>query len=231
MVSQVDLPSIKSIISDTSVGHAWSIRMLVLSCMCILPFLRRGSASLAGAAIALGSLAWTGHGAAGEGLAGWIQLFADIVHLWAAGAWLGALAALLILIYRSFSHMSLDQLTILHRSLAAFSFMGSAIVSLIVLSGLVNGYMLVGPAHVADLGDTLYGRLLIAKLALFCSMISLAAVNRFRLTPSLAIAMNKGNCRAALAALRNSLVLETGAAIVIMGLVAWLGTLAPPSAI
>src|SRR3546814_15811165 len=45
----------------------------------------------------LSSLAWSGHGAATEGGAGMVHLGADILHLLAAGAWVGALAALLLM--------------------------------------------------------------------------------------------------------------------------------------
>src|SRR3546814_1764463 len=41
---------------------------------------------------------WSGHGAAGEGNAGWVQLAADLVHLLAAGAWLSAIAAFFTLV-------------------------------------------------------------------------------------------------------------------------------------
>src|SRR3546814_14315017 len=45
----------------------------------------------------LSSLAWSGHGAATEGGAGMVHLGADILPLLAAGAWVGALPALLIM--------------------------------------------------------------------------------------------------------------------------------------
>jgi putative copper resistance protein D len=238
-ISEVDLPSIKSVAADTVIGHAWSIRMVVLLGMCVLPFRRSGLASSAllsgGAGLALASLAWTGHGAVGEGSAGWIQLSADIAHLLAAGAWFGALAALLIMSVRSFSRQPTGQpngqIVLLHRSLAAFSTIGTAIVGIIVLSGLANSYMLVGPAHVADLAGTTYGRLLIGKIALFNVMICLAAGNRFRLTPRLDAAIKGGETKLALAALRHSIMFEAGAAVLIIGLVAALGTLQPPTSL
>ena len=52
------------------------------------------------AGLALSALAWTGHGAAGEGAIGWAHLLADILHLIAAGAWVGALIGLMLLVVR-----------------------------------------------------------------------------------------------------------------------------------
>ena len=51
--------------------------------------------------------------------------------------------------------------------------------------------------------------------------------NRFRLTPTLSVAMADGDHRRAMAALRRSLAVETGCAVAILALVAWLGTLEP----
>ncbi|MFX6794075.1 copper resistance protein CopD, partial [Acinetobacter baumannii] len=54
--------------------------------------------SFVGATIAVATLAWTGHGAMDDGAIGWFHLMADIVHLLAAGAWLGAIVSLLLLL-------------------------------------------------------------------------------------------------------------------------------------
>ena len=59
-----------------------------------------GVTSLLGGA-ALASFAWTGHGASDDGLAGAVHLAGDVVHLLAAGVWLGALVSLAILLFTS----------------------------------------------------------------------------------------------------------------------------------
>jgi putative copper resistance protein D len=93
----------------------------------------------------------------------------------------------------------------------------------LVISGAINAIMIVGLAQLPLLIGSLYGWLLGAKLALFALMLALAAANRWRLTPAL-----EGRAPArALTHLRLSLVVETSAAIAIIGLVAWLGTLDP----
>jgi putative copper resistance protein D len=63
------------------------------------------------------------------------------------------------------------------------------------------------------------------KLLLFAAMLGLAALNRFHLTPALALA---GDQPPSFATLRLSLTIEAGAATAILALVAWLGTLEPP---
>lgn len=234
---EVDQASVSMMIAETPMGKAWQARIAAL--LATLYFAvamgRRNSPTwlalvALGAAVSLASLAWTGHGAASEGVAGTRHLIADIVHLLSAGAWIGALAALGTLLFRPAHSMSEEQIRLTHRALEGFSVIGAAIVALIVVSGLVNSWVLVGPEHLLSMGATLYGQLLIAKLMLFGAMLGLAAANRFRLTPALELAIQSGDTSAAARRLRRSLIIETGAAIAILGLVAWLGTLQPPMA-
>jgi len=99
-------------------------------------------------------------------------------------------------------------------------------------SGLINSWFMVGINRVADLWTTPYGKVLIGKLVVFLGMLALAASNRYFLTPRLGQAMKTDSSRSdALSALRRSILLETLAALVVLGLVAWLGTLAPPIAL
>ena len=232
---EVDRASVSMMISETPMGKAWVVRMAALfvslSIAIVMGRLKTPTwlvlVSL-GSAAALASLAWTGHGAASEGVAGTRHLIADIVHLLAAGAWIGALAALGMLLFRPAHSMSKDHILLTHRALEGFSLIGTAIVALIVVSGLLNSWVLVGPEHLLSMSSTLYGQLLIAKLALFGVMLVLAAANRFRLTPAFDPTIEGGGTLPAISRLRRSLISETSAALVILGLVAWLGTLEPP---
>jgi putative copper resistance protein D len=87
--------------------------------------------------------------------------------------------------------------------------------------------LLVGPSGIRLIGDSLYGRLLIAKVLVFLAMVALESINRFRLTPALEKAIGRDDCPAALGALRRSLAAETTCAIAVLAIVAWLGTLEP----
>ncbi|MEO8626769.1 MAG: copper homeostasis membrane protein CopD [Betaproteobacteria bacterium] len=218
-LAEVDPDAIRMMVTDTPMGHAWVVRLAALAAFLGLILLRPraivGIAVLGG--IALASLAWTGHGAAGEGSAGTIQLVADVAHLLAAAAWIGALIGLGAMVFAG------DDPQKAHRALDSFSRAGSLIVGLVIASGLVNSLYLVGVQHLVDLPATPYGRLLIVKLLLFAGMLGLAALNRFRLTPALA-----ADEPPSFGVLRLSLTLEAGAATAILALVAWLGTLEPP---
>jgi len=61
-------------------------------------------------------------------------------------------------------------------------------------------------------------------------MLIFAAANRWRLTPRLATARAVGDTKMAVRSLRSCVALEAGAAVLLLALAAWLGTLAPPSA-
>lgn len=235
-LASVDLATLKMIVTATTIGTAWIVRVATLGLVVVLalapwrrPLFMLTGTMMAGA-VALASLAWTGHGAMDEATAGWIHLAADIAHLLAAGIWVGALLALLLLVFRRRGRVDRDHLILAHRALAGFASVGTFTVAVIILSGLVNGWMLVGPANVVKLPASLYGQLLIAKLVLFGAMLVLAAANRFRLVPAFERSLAEKDHAAALNALRRSLAIETGCALGVLALVAWLGTLEPPIA-
>ena len=182
--------------------------------------------ALAGA-LACASFAWMGHGASTEGPGHLIHLAGDILHALAAGLWLGALAAFLMMA-RPETLQTPAAREALHGALHRFAGAGSAAVAALIATGLVNSWFLIGPTHLAGLMTTTYGWLLLAKLGLFALMLVLATANRFRLTPGLGAGLaDPAKLPEALAGLRLSLALEALAGLAVLGLVAWLGTLAP----
>lgn len=200
------------LVRETPSGTAFVVRTAALVAMLTLlrmPRLRFAVVALL-AAVAVATLAWNGHGAMDAGAAGWLHQLSDMLHLLAAGAWIGALAVFVGLSFRR-SDDAAD-------ALAGFAGFGTAIVATILLTGIVNAAMTVG---IARLDDTLYGQLLLAKLALFALMLALAAANRFVLTPRLSAV---GDVRA----LRISLSVEFVAGILVVLLIGWAGTLEPP---
>lgn len=234
-VAQVDLASVMTVLTGMSLGKAVVARVtgLMLVAVSAAFVRRRPSAALAlasiGGTVAIGSLAWGGHGAMDDGAIGWLHLGADIAHLVAAGTWIGALVCLLLLVTRPIARSDAAHLRLTHRALDGFSTIGTAVVAVIVATGLVNAWLLVGPANVLALPSSAYGQLLIAKIALFAAMLGFAAANRYRLTPALAAGIDDGDYRGAVVALRVSVALETGCAVVVLVIVAWLGTLQPPA--
>jgi putative copper resistance protein D len=180
--------------------------------------------------LTLASFAWSGHGAAGDGPGGAVHLIADLIHLWAAGVWIGALAVLAALLADARRQEDPVRLSALHGGLEGFSGIGTAVVAALVATGLVNSWFLIGPSHVTAMLGSPYGLLLIAKLLVFTGMLGLAAANRFLLTPRLASALTSGGTGQAIAALQRSVAIESLAAVAVIALVSALGTIAPLSA-
>ena len=219
---------------DMEIGRAFVARALVAALAGVLLLvLRPGRATWIDLTVlglmVCASLAWTGHGAATEGVPGFVHLGADIIHAAAAAMWLGALAALGLFLAIPHGDPERDRLT--HDALHGFAGMGTLAVGLLVATGLVNTWFLVGPDRLCALLTTPYGLLLSAKLTVFVGMLALAASNRFVLTPCLHRSLEDESQKpSAIRALRRSLVLETALAVLLLGLVAVMGTLAPPAA-
>lgn len=179
--------------------------------------------------VATASLAWMGHGAATEGSLGTVHLASDLLHVLAAAIWLGALAGFLGLLIAG--PKTPEARAGLHTALARFAGIGSAAVAVLILTGTVNSWILVGPDRLESLWTASYGRLLGLKLLAFLAMLGLAAANRYRLTPALGRSLgSRTGADAEHAALRRSIAAEAALGVTVLLLVAWFGTLAPPAA-
>ncbi|WP_130909812.1 copper homeostasis membrane protein CopD [Pseudomonas sp. Sample_9] len=213
-------PHLQMMLLETDVGLAWALRMTALAIVVIRPSL--WPASLAGA-IALASLAWSGHGAMDEGWLRFWHFLSDILHLLAAGAWLGALLALVLM---ASGRIGDTRLRLLADAVKRFEWMGALIVLTVLVTGVMNYLFIVGPRLDGVLFGT-YGLLLAIKVLAFAVMLVLAALNRFHLGPSLQQSLRDGQHLIAANALRRSVVMELALALLIVALVAWLGTLSP----
>lgn len=222
----------RSILLETPIGTAWLVRMAALATAFLAAYSvrsteRRLALVMLAGAVALGSLVWTGHAGASEGDLGLVHKASDVLHMLAAAVWLGGIAAFLLLLYPSSGPDQKTRMMTGHRALGEFSRVGSVCVLIIAVTGLVNAQILVGYENLTRVPGSDYGILLAVKLALVGAMLLLAAKNRWRLTPALGTAMEEGETGPAAAALRTSLLFEAGAAVTILALVAWLGTLEP----
>ena len=207
-------------LGQTALGWTWWLRVVAL----VLVALDTRLATLCGG-IALVTLTWTGHGAMHEGSVRLWHVLSDSAHLLAAAGWVGALAAFgLLLVSRSLPQAGRVQA--LARTLAGFARIGSGFVGVLMITGVANYLFIVGP-NLDGLTGGLYALLLCLKLGLFGLMLGLAALNRLHLVPLLQRSQAVGEHGAALNALRRSIALELAAVVLILGLVAWLGTLAP----
>ena len=224
---------LEKLINGTLIGTAWKVRMAALLTMVPVSVLvartpRAGLLlAIVFAGVAVATFAWAGHGAMNSGAIGWLHLGADVVHLFAAGAWIGAIAALCTLLFDGRVALNAVRLSLLYCALKDFASTGTVVVGLILLTGILNLWIIVGMPNVLSLPNHAYGRLLLVKIALFVAMLCLAAGNRFRLSPALGRVHEQGDPRTALAMLRVSLAAEAGCALTILAITAWLGTLAP----
>jgi putative copper resistance protein D len=230
LAAATDPELLGSVLADSAMGWAICARLLAAAAALATALAARpGRAALASLSalggVALLSFAWTGHGAASEGVGGMVHLAADLLHLAAAGVWIGALAAFALLVSRPAP--SAASLEALHGALAGFSGVGSGAVAVIVASGLANSWFLVGPDRLPALFTTGYGLVLTAKVVLFLAMTGLAARNRFSHTPALAKSLAEGAPQPALRRLRSSVLVEAALGFAVLALVGLLGTLVP----
>lgn len=180
--------------------------------------------AVAALSAAIASFAWSGHGAATEGVAGLAHVISDAAHAVAAAVWLGALGGFLLILSRS----EKAELDIAARALVRFATIGTATVIVLVVTGLINTAILVGVDGLSDLVISTWGQLLIVKLVLFLVMLGLAAHNRFALTPALSRAEDTAARDLAAGRLRRSVGLEALAGMALLGMVAALGVQMPP---
>ena len=209
-----------SVLKETRFGLVSTARLglaLLLGALMLWPATRW--LQLAVAAGLIGSLALIGHAGATPDAAGRVHLASDVLHLIAAGAWVGALPALALLLQRTRKIKDDHSLLVASGAARRFSPLGIASVGTLLATGVVNSWnLLAGPR---DLIATDYGRLLTLKIGMFAAMVGIAAVNRFRLTPRLTAP------GAARALERNSLA-EIGLGLCVFLFVGALGTMAPP---
>ena len=221
-----------TVLSDTGFGRDWMMRFL-LACLLagfLVPFLSpQGdkSVSLKTVVVALavgliGTLAMAGHAIGASGSEGFIHPAADALHLVAAAAWVGTLLPLALLLGAP-GHDAAP-VEVVRVATLRFSTLGIASVATLILTGAVNTWYLAG--SIAALTETDYGRLLLAKIALFLGMIAVAAVNRLWLTPRLFQGANAA-AKDALRQLRRNTFVEVAVGAIIIAIVAVLGV-SPP---
>ena len=216
-----------TVLNDTEFGEIWRWRLLLLVLLPIYlawRILAHRAALvwpvLGSGAFLVASLAGVGHGAMGIGFGVWAHLGNQAIHLLAAAIWVGGLLSLFHAIrYIRSAGLGIE---LQRRALGRFSLVGFIAVLLIVASGLLNSWFLVGSFHA--LLHTAYGQVLMVKVACFLFMIALALFNRLVLMPRLA---GGGDGEEPLRLLLRSVVVEQIFAILVVASVSLLGTLPP----
>ena len=171
-----------TVLFQTQFGRVWQLRLGLIAALfalvatgfgkvkarrCITPILCLLSVVL------LGSLAWISHAAA-AGVHP-LGLLGDMLHLCAAGGWIGGLVPLAVFLVHARAPFSLGETVA--RVVSRFSMLSLCCVSVLVVSGISNSWLLVGSIYA--LFTTPYGRLLLSKLTLFAILIAFGARNRF----------------------------------------------------
>ncbi|WP_091935267.1 CopD family protein [Blastococcus sp. DSM 46786] len=138
------------------------------------PGRRRGWLALAAAVVATGAPAWTGHtrAASPEVLA----VGVDVLHLLAGSVWFGGLVGLALSVPELAGRGSAAA-----EVLARFSGFAAAVLAVLVVSGSLLAWRIVGSWD--GLTGTGYGLLLLVKIGVAVIAVVIAAWNRFRLLP------------------------------------------------
>ncbi len=136
---------------------------------------------LAGAAVAPVGFVLTGHTRTMSPAA--VGYLADLAHVAAAAVWFGGLVAAIVAVRRRRRD---DQPLEAADAIARFSGWAAVTAAVLIVAGIALSWIQVGSLDA--LTTTLYGRLLLAKVALVVVVLAAAAWNRFRLVPRVAAA-------------------------------------------
>lgn len=213
-----DPETVGDVMMGTQFGVVWSWRfipVILAVAAAALTGLRRIWIAGAGLLV-LASLGLVGHAAMEEGAAGAFRRITQAVHLLAAGAWLGGLIPLALVVAATRSNPSRAV-----RALRRFSLYGIAAVVVVLGTGVLNTVALVQRRE--GLLGTDYGHVLIVKLAMVVCLIGLALNNRLLLTPALETHPDR-----AARHLRFTVLIEIAVGALVIMAASLLGTLAPP---
>jgi len=218
-----------TVLNETQFGLVSEVRaalaVFLAACLAYHRFPWAGWLALAAALGLAAAIAWTGHAASTPGVTGNLHLLADMLHVLAAAAWLGGLVSLVLLLAAISRIPPLPGAVLARDAAHRFSTLGMLSVAILVLSGVVNAWILVG--SVRALVVTVYGQLLILKIVMFAFMLAFAAINRFWLTPRLVPSSADTGGSEALHQLKRNSAIEIALGLAIFAVVGMLGTQHP----
>jgi len=227
-----------SVLNETQFGSVSQLRSLLSTLLAGLLLLSgRGQGRTANwcrvlialtGALLLGSLAWTGHASGASGVSADVHLGSDVLHILAAGAWVGGLLPLWLFLQRVGLTPDSERIAVCVQVLRRFSNLGVASVATLLASGFINTWFLTD--HLRGLLGTDYGRLLQIKIGLFLAMLCLAALHRFRLLKSITLGEDPSNVHPSFQRLRQlqrNTALEIALGFAIIVIVGALGAMPP----
>jgi len=145
--------------------------------------------------------------------------------LLAASAWIGGLLPLLLLLGEAGRRNEIDGPSIAFHASQRFSALGIVSVSVLLATGLINSWILIGSLR--GLVATDYGQLVLLKVLLFAAMLCVAAVNRMLLTPRLGDPRGGQPEVRTLRQLKRNITIEIVIGFGVFAIVGILGTLHP----
>jgi copper resistance protein D len=207
-----DFELVRDVLLYTTPGKAWLFQAAAIAATAVAVATGATRIAVAGTTLIFIAQTLTGHAAASDGLEGLLRQGTHVLHMIAAGAWLGALPYVLRLLPRLHEP---DSKAILIR----YSGEGHFWVSLVLATGLVATLWIFGtiPTEL----DIRYQLLWWLKVAVTLVMVGLAIWNRYFLVPLLA------NEPTALKMLARATRAEIALGLAAVALVAWFGTLEP----
>lgn len=212
----LDPALVGAVLAGTGAGRAWAVQAAaaaLLAALCLAPGRLRPAAAAGAAALWLLGLALTGHASTDEGWRGAAHRALDAAHVLSAGAWLGALGPVLLILPRLACAADRPAAAL---ALRRFSRAGHAAVALALLTGAGNAALVLGRWPL-DLGSP-YEALLDAKVLAVAVLAGLAVLNRYLLVPRLP---------ASLPLLRRATLAELPLGLLAVALVAAFGLLDP----
>jgi putative copper resistance protein D len=212
-------PAIRSMLVETGFGHAWSFGEGLMLCVVILSFIQTGRSIRFPLAIWLGlagvALARRNGGHPVDAGLFSLPVWVDWVHLLAISAWVGlVLVSAYVVVPRFFEEQEAE-----HVNRAAFvqSLSDAATFALIVLfaTGAYNGWRGVNSA--GNLVGSIYGQVLLLKLALVLVAVALGGHNRFFEMPRLLAALKNASSTPSVRHLKRFAAVLHGESLVLAG--------------
>jgi copper resistance protein D len=220
---------LSTVLNETQFGSISEIRIvlaiILAGCLAYDRLALSRWLGLGSALCLIATIAWTGHAGATLGEMGNLHLTADVLHLIAAAAWLGGLVSLALLLAAARRHQAVAWASLARDAAQRFSTLGIISVGVLLVTGIVNAWILVGSFHALLITE--YGQLLMLKIVVFAIMLVFAAVNRFWLTPQLVLAPESEPQLNSLRQLTRNSTIEIVLGLTIYGIVGVLGTLHP----
>ena len=214
------LAAIPVVLSTTSFGHVATLQLAAIPVVALAigrrDRARRMIAACVPAGLATALQAGHSHAAAMRPLSG-LLLASDVVHLLAAGAWLGGLVPLLLVVALCAPRDGAS-------AARWFTPLGKLCLAAVTATAVVQGWFLV--ASIPGLVGTGYGWMVLVKAALLGVLLAFALANRYRFAPAL-LREGRGEAESARRVLARSIGVQTAFGLAVLAAAAVLSGLPP----